>query len=327
MRIIPGTASFAVRIHDALGRPNPHRLSLVIAVRREAGPASRSIRRALLASALLASIGAPAARAVAQTDYYNTDRGRPVQIEDAYATERHAFELKLAPARVEWMAGEATWDIEPEIAYGLLPRTHVEVGVPIAFTTTDLGTRRSGMAGLELSLMHNLNVETRTLPALGLRADLLAPVGPLAPDRTYGTFTGMLTRTFRPMRIHLNGQITAGAEPKSGKSSPLRGLLQTDDPTNVEGLSRWLAGVSIDKTFPLQSVLLTAEFLARQPLERTSDDMELVAGAGMRMQVSPTLALDLGFGRRLDDSSGPWYATFGTAYSFGLRALMPGGGR
>jgi len=300
----------------------------VIAVPREAGSASRSLRRALVASVLLASVGTPASRAVAQTDYYNTDRGRPVQIEDAYATERHAFELKLAPARVEWMAGEATWDIEPEIAYGLLPRTHVEIGVPIAFTTSDLGARRSGMAGLELSLMHNLNVETRTLPALGLRADLLAPVGPLAPDRTYATFTGMLTRTFRPMRIHLNGQVTAGAEPGSAKSGPVRGLVQADNPaTNAEGLSRWLAGVAIDKTFPLHSVLLTAEFLARQPLVRTADDMELVAGAGMRMQVSPTLALDLGFGRRIDDGGGPWYATFGTAYSFGLRALMPGSGR
>ena len=300
----------------------------MIAVPREAGSASRSLRRALVASVLLASVGTPAARAVAQTDYYNTDRGRPVEIEDAYATERHAFELKLAPARVEWMAGEATWDIEPEIAYGLLPRTHVEIGVPIAFTTSDLGARRSGMAGLELSLMHNLNVETRTLPALGLRADLLAPVGPLAPDRTYATFTGMLTRTFRPMRIHLNGQITAGAEPKVGTSRPLLDFVRTEDPTaNAEGLSRWLAGVAVDKTFPLRSVLLTAEFLARQPLVRATDDMELVAGAGMRMQVSPTLALDVGFGRRVDSSDGPWYATFGTAYSFGLRALMPGDGR
>jgi len=300
----------------------------VIAVPREAGSASRSLRRALVASVLLASVGTPAARAVAQTDYYNTDRGRPVQIEDAYATERHAFELKLAPARVEWMAGEATWDIEPEIAYGLLPRTHVEIGVPIAFTTSDLGARRSGMAGLELSLMHNLNVETRTLPALGLRADLLAPVGPLAPARTYATFTGMLTRTFRPMRIHLNGQITAGAEPKVGTSRPLLDFVRTEDPTaNAEGLSRWLAGVAVDKTFPLRSVLLTAEFLARQPLVRATDDMELVTGAGMRMQVSPTLALDVGVGRRVDSSDGPWYATFGTAYSFGLRALMPGDGR
>ena len=77
--------------------------------------------------------------------------------------------------------------------------------MPIELSAGDGVARRMGIAGLEVSLMHNLNTETRTLPALGLRADVLAPVGPLAPDRTYATFTGMLTRTFRAMRVHLNG--------------------------------------------------------------------------------------------------------------------------
>jgi hypothetical protein len=297
-------------------------------VTREAESASRIRRRALSwGAALVVLAGVSATRAAAQTDYYNTDRGRPVQIEDAYATERHAFELKLAPARVEWASGDgsASWDIEPEIAYGLLPRTHVEIGVPIAFTSTAPGTRRSGVAGLELSLMHNLNAETRIVPALGFRADVLAPVGPLAPERTYATFTGMMTRTFRPMRVHLNGQITAGAAPKLVASPSSLPALPDERMANAESLSRWLAGVAIDKTFPLSSVLLTAELLARGPLVETDDDVDLVAGAGLRMQASPTLALDLGFGRRLDSSRGPWYVTFGTAWSFGLRSLMPGG--
>ena len=283
------------------------------------------LRRAVFAGVVLAaSVGSPASRAAAQTDYYNTDRGRPVQIEDAYATERHAFELKLAPVRVEWAAGEgsASWAVEPEIAYGLLPRTHVEIGVPVAFASTNAGVRRNGVAGVELSLMHNLNAETRTVPALGLRADVLAPVGPLAPERTYATFTGMLTRTFRPLRIHMNAQVTAGAAPRLLASVPSP---TTEGPSaDAEGLSRWLAGVAVDKTFPLHSVLITAELLARQPLERAEKDTELVAGAGLRVQASPTLALDVGLGRRLDASRGPWYATFGTAYSFGLRALMSG---
>ena len=274
--------------------------------------------------AVAAIVGAPASRAGAQTDYYNTDRGRPVQVEDAYAAERHAFELGIAPARIEWAAGEgdASWEIEPEIAYGLLPRTHVEIGVPVAFTTTASGARRNGVAGLELSLMHNLNAETRTVPALGLRADVLAPVGPLAPERTYATFTGMLTRTFHPLRVHLNAQVTAGAAPRLPASAP--SLTSEESPADAEGLSRWLAGVAVDKTFPLHSVLFTAELLARQPLVRAERDTELVAGAGLRLQASPTIALDLGLGRRLDASRGPWYATFGTAYSFGLRALMSG---
>src|SRR5947199_3663291 len=51
----------------------------------------------------------------AQTDYYNTDRGRPLQIEDAYTTERYAFELKLASVRLERVnGGQYNWDVEPE---------------------------------------------------------------------------------------------------------------------------------------------------------------------------------------------------------------------
>jgi hypothetical protein len=96
---------------------------------------------------------------------------------------------------------------------------------------------------------------------------------------------------------------------------------------NAEGLSRWLAGLAIDKTFPLHSVLLTAEFLARQPLVETIDDLELIAGAGIRLQASPTLALDFGAGRRVDSTSGPWHVTFGTAYAFSVRSLMPGRSR
>ena len=296
-----------------------------------AHPAARLGARLLTTVGAFASLATFAARAGAQTDYYNTDRGRPVEIEDAYATERNAFELKLAPVRVEWAAGEGerstAWDIEPEIAYGLLPRTHLEIGVPITFTSAAAGTRRSGVAGLEVSVMHNLNAETRTVPALGLRADVLASGGPLAPERTFATFTGMMTRTFRPMRIHLNGQITAGAAPKFVPSPSSLPAPPDYRIANAESLSRWLAGVAVDRTFPLSSVLLTAELLARGPLVQTDDDVELVAGAGLRMQASPTLALDLGLGRRLDASEGPWYVTFGSAWSFGLRALMAGAAR
>ena len=300
-------------------------LPILHALPRRSGSARPTVRRACaLGVASLALHLAAGASAQAQTDYYNTDRGRPVQIEDAYSTERYAFELKLAPVRVEWADGAPSWGIEPEIAYGLLPRTHLEIGVPIAFEGADGGSRRAGMAGLELSLMHNLNAETRTVPALGLRADVLLPVGDYAPDRTYTTFTGMLTRTFSSLRIHLNGQYTAGAEPKIVGSRPVLGPGQVQDRgANVEELSRWLAGMAIDRALPLRSLLLTAELFARQPILE-ADDVALVAGAGLRWQASPSVALDLGFGRRVDARSGPWYVTFGSAYAFGLSALMPG---
>jgi hypothetical protein len=39
----------------------------------------------------LAALSAIPGTAGAQTDYYNTDAGRPLRIEDAYPTERYAF--------------------------------------------------------------------------------------------------------------------------------------------------------------------------------------------------------------------------------------------
>ena len=61
------------------------------------------------------------------------------------------------------------------------------------------------------SSLYNLPVALRVEGPL--RADVLAPVGAYAPDDVYTTFTGMLTRTFSALRIHLNGQFTVGAEP------------------------------------------------------------------------------------------------------------------
>lgn len=253
-----------------------------------------------------------AAPAQAQTEYYNTDRGRPLRIEDAYVTERHAVELKLSSLRLERdSSGVYDWGIEPEVAWGFLPRTQLEIGVPLVFRESG-AQRQSGMAGLDISLMHNLNVETRTWPALALRADVLAPVGGLAPARAYPSFTGIATRTYHWARVHLNGQYTVGDEIQSTSAADVGAA----NPAAPE-FSRWLAGIALDQTFPLQSTLLGGEFFARQSLV-AGEPVEYNAGAGVRYQVSPTLALDGGIGLRTNGDATGWYVTFGSAYSFGL---------
>jgi hypothetical protein len=258
-----------------------------------------------------AALVSPSLRA--QTDYYNTDRGRPVQIEDAYVTERHAMELKLAPVRLERESGGVyNWGVDPEIAYGILPRTQVEIGLPLAYR--EVGTlRQSGIAGLELSVMHNLNAETEGWPALALRADLLTPVGNLAPKHAYPSITGIATRTSSWGRVHLNATYTVG-------SSLDPAARQTDiGPAEV---SRWLIGGAIDKTYPLRSTLVTAEFYGRKPMV-VGAAVDYNAGVGLRHQNSPTLALDAGVGRRLNGEAQGWYVTFGSAYAFGVPSLFP----
>lgn len=260
-----------------------------------------------------------ASSAVAQTDFYNTDRGRPVQIEDAYVTERHAFELKLAPVKLERSNGGIyDWGLDPEIAYGVLPRTQIEVGFPLAYIEV-AQQRNAGLSGVDFSIMHNLNVETATLPAFGIRADLLAPIGSLAAGHALATFTVMATRTTRWIRFHINGQYTAGP----GTSRPGVGTSPVGGPAALE-ISRWLLGGAVDKTYPFSALLVTADFYGSKPIESGSR-VEYTTGAGVRYQRSPTLALDAGIGRRLNGDNPAWFLTFGTAYAFGIRSLVPFG--
>jgi hypothetical protein len=257
----------------------------------------------------------------AQTDYYNTDRNRPIRIEDAYATERYAFDAHLAPIRLERSAGGVySWGIDPEVAYGILPRTQVEVGLPVAFIDLD-DSRRLGFAGLDISLLHNLNVETSSLPAIAFRATVLAPVGSLAPDRAYPSLQGMVTRTYGWARFHVNAAFTFGESPTSSTGTP-----GAESPANGSGaseISRWLAGAAVDRTFPLKSLLLTGELYAQQPIH-ADEDVEWHAGAGLRYQVNPLFALDGGVGKRLTGSDRAWFVTFGMARVFAIRGFMPG---
>jgi hypothetical protein len=273
--------------------------------RRAGRGLARSVARTGAAT-LLALLARPVA---AQTDYYNTDAGRPLTIEDAYPVERRALELQLAPLRLERARGGVyQWGLEPELAFGVLPRTQVEVGFPMAVVDAGRGRRVAGLAGVELSALHNLNVETTTLPALGVAADLLLPAGGLGPTRAYPSFKGIATRTFPWARFHLNGQLTLGDE-------------LADDPDGVDAgtveLSRWQAGVAVDRTFPLRSLLVSGELVARQPLQRESD-LAWSTAAGLRYQLSPRVAGDAGAGYRLTGGDEGWYATIGAAVVVGL---------
>ncbi|MHB1223430.1 MAG: hypothetical protein ACYC2G_05200 [Gemmatimonadaceae bacterium] len=264
-------------------------------------------RTAHVAALALAILAAPlaASPAAAQTDYYNTDAGRPISVEDAYPIERRALEIQVAPLRLSRAPGGVySWGIEPEFAVGILPRTQVEVGFPLAFTDLGGGRSSTGLAGVELSALHNLNVET-AIPALAIAGDLLLPVGGLGPDRAYASVKGIATKTLTWARFHLNGQYTFGDR-----------LTAATVDERSHGVSRWMGGLAVDRTLPLRSLLLTAELVARQPMV---DDADIAweSAAGARFQLSPRLAVDGGAGYRLTGDEG-WFVTFGAALSVGM---------
>jgi hypothetical protein len=273
---------------------------------------SRSVARAAAAT-LLALVARPV---VAQTDYYNTDAGRPITIEDAYPVERRAVEFQVAPLRLERARGGVyNWGIEPEVAVGILPRTQLEVGFPLAFVEGGGGRRSSGLAGVELSVLHNLNVET-SIPALAVVGDVLIPAGGLGPGRAYPSLKGIATKTFAWARFHVNGQYTFGDRLTAADviGGPPAG---EDIGPGAAELSQWQAGVAVDRPFPLRSLLVTGEVFARRPL-RAGEDVEWNTGTGFRYQLSPRVAADAGAGYRLTGDDKGWFATFGAAVVVGL---------
>ena len=111
------------------------------------------------ASLTLATVLCAASTAGAQTDFYNTDRGRPLRTEDAIVVEFRAFELQAAPLTFTRVArGASQWGIAPELAWGFAPRTQLEVAFPV--TVQDDGVRAralTALSGVEVELLHQLN--------------------------------------------------------------------------------------------------------------------------------------------------------------------------
>jgi hypothetical protein len=83
-----------------------------------------------------------------------------------------------------------------------------------------------------------------------------------------------------------------------------------------------MAGVAVDRTLPLRSLLLTGEVVLRQPLYGDAD-AEWNGGGGARYQLSPRVAADAGGGYRFTGDDRGWFVTFGAAVALGL----PWGGR
>ena len=260
----------------------------------------------------LAFVAAVPAVAGAQTDYFNTDRGRPLHVQDAVTIERFAFELQAAPVRWTRSAGaRVVWSVEPELAYGLLPRTQLEVGIPVLFTEGFSGEKNRGVGAVHVSVLHALNVETLGWPALALNAAVAIPAGDYGPQRTYATLGALATRTMGWGRLHFNVDGTPGPVLADAGNDPA-----------LHDVSRWTAGMAIDRALPLRSLLLGAEAVAQRPL-RDDADVEWRAAAGVRWQLDPQWAIDAGLRRSLGDEH-EWSLTFGAARSFGFIRLFPG---
>ena len=245
--------------------------------------------------------------ASAQTDYYNTDSGHPLAIEDAYAIELFALELRPASLSLSRHTGGVyALEVESEVSYGVLPRTQVEG--KLAWRRAERGsTYESGISGAVIGLLHNLNAETLTLPALALSGELLLPGGSMGADERYLTLKALATRSFPLARIHLSVGYAFG-------DSPTRIVLAHGVQAEVP---RWSAGVAIDKALALRSVLLSAEFVAERPTLAAHPTILELAG-GIRWQWTPRIVADVGIVRHLTGDDRELALRLGGSYALGL---------
>src|ERR1700730_18374897 len=162
-------------------------------------------------SVLLMAVGLThVGNARAQASYRNLDAGFPVRVEDATVTERYALDLDFLNFRYDALSDSRNrFQYEPQVSYGMLPRTEVWVRLPTYYREAAF-TPRSGAAGLAVGAMYQFTVETLHIPALALATELFQPIGPDALPSSY-SLKALLTRSFAPGRIHLNGSIASFA--------------------------------------------------------------------------------------------------------------------
>lgn len=271
-----------------------------------AGVRSKSTARAWVIAALVVL---PRSTLPGQgVDVSNTDTGRPFRVEDALAVPRYALDLHLLPAWSTPGTNDA-WSLRPGAYYGLVPRTQVEVEVPVLLQRSS-GDANAEFAGVRLGAQHNFNVERRAWPALAVDASLLLPAGQVR--RAHPAVKGIATKTFKWARLNVSSEAAFGSEPvdSRGRSS----------------LARWETGVAFDRLFPRHAAVAGLEVVARKPME-PSAAVQWSAGAGARYQLTPLLLLDARVARTFTGAPQAWEIALGVSRFVPMSALLPGLGR
>ncbi len=264
------------------------------------------VNRLSLLAALIALSALPA---FAQADYRNLDAGRPIAVEDAQPVEFRAIEFQFTvPRFTRERSGHWHYGLETEFKWGAFKDTQVGV------TTETVVAREAGdtvftSRDVQIHALYNFNQETRRMPAVAIRPELIIGTGGFGSQHEHGTLKLIISKTIRSNRLHFNGSYTVGATEQPGRGGDL--------------VSRFFYGAAYERTLPLKFLVLVADVYARKPIDHSPT--EVVIEFGTRIQLSPTWVLDAGVATgQLRPSVGPDLGfTFGLSRSFSFRGLFP----
>jgi hypothetical protein len=310
----------------------------------------------------------PWCRVAAQSDYYNLDAGRPTRVEDASPAERWALEVLLGAFRLErYGDGTQRWRTEPKLVYGVLPFTELEVRVPVVHTFIPQGGASStGAAGVGVGMLHAFNLETARVPAIAMATEFLIPTGNLSGPNISYSIKGLVTRTTRFGRLHVNGavgtysvrppvsppadttcgpptnpcapnpittapipvDIPCGSQPITASQAAPVNLVAASAPGDATrtGGQRWLVGLGADRAWGLQSLLVSGTIYAER-FDGSYSSTDWTAEVGTRQQLTPRLVFDVGVTRRFTGVAQSSAVTIGATYAFSTRRLFGRSGR
>ncbi len=264
---------------------------------------------ALALSVVTAALTSDAVKVRAQADYRNLDPGRPIAVEDAQPLEFRAFEIQSGiPLFVRERRGDWFFGFESDLKWGI--RKDTQIGYSSEFVVArNAGNTVVTSRDSQIHLLYNFNQETRQLPAIALRPELVIGEGGLGSQHEHGALKLIVSKTLHRNRLHFNGSYTVGPTEAPGRGGEL--------------VNRFFYGAAYERTLPLKFVVLLADLYARKPIDHART--QVVFDLGTRVQLTPRWVLDAGLSSGvLRRSAGPDIGfTFGLSHTFSFRWLYP----
>ena len=212
-------------------------------------------------------------------DHDNLDPNRPIQMEDAYAIPKGEIGLESGIRFNDRRAGATRFVFQPQIIYGAFYNTQIEVQGDLFTEPSSLvGANKSG--DLHLGVLYNFNTETLALPAFAMRVEADLPTG-IQSKGIDTQVTGILTRSFGRLRVHLNAGYT---------------FLGTRRGQERHGAYRMIAAVSYPIGYPrrFRETLIVDVYTRQSDLVGQSNHTGIEVG--LRHQLSSRIVLDGGLG-------------------------------
>jgi outer membrane putative beta-barrel porin/alpha-amylase len=234
-------------------------------------------------------------------DHKNWDENRPLRLEDAYSIASGELAVEAGAGFALERRGPDRGFSPVEVLYGAYPNLQLGLGTTLFTDPHDIDEQtKSG--DLQVSGLYNLNQETLTLPAFGVKLELNLPTG-VDSAGVDVEVKGLVTKSFDRLSLYLN----AGYEFLSGT-------------TRDERHGRY--EVTLGASYPVGAPQYTRTTLIgdvfTEPGGRRGGSNAVGTEVGFRHQLTARVVLDAALGTEFAGPAdrSPFFVTTGLSEGF-----------